>query len=261
MNSNSSTSHVRLNELGITGVNDIDIDEYKSVNFNGPANVVNGKITIPAEKLNRISNVNARKVLFQEILTRDNIEVAEFDLDSVPFTATQLSSFSNKTNPKIIVTRPSETIINFSDYVVSNAKEVVIYSPLVNNNDKQVLQLAGTSDIYTITRLNETQFSLFRRNVDLGVYTSDDVFDTGFGYILTFGSVGTQFNDDPVVPCFLENTRILTINWYKQVQDLKAGLDKMINYEGKTKEILEIGQFKKIYDGLISLVWFQEVLF
>ena len=250
MNSNSSTSLVRLNELGITGVNDNDIIEYKSVNFNDDANRVNGKITIPAEKLNRISNVNARKVLFQEMLTRDNIEIDEFDLDSVPFTATQLSSFSNKTNPKIIVTRPSETTINFSDYVVSNAREVVIYSPLVNNNDKQVLQLAGTSDIYTITRLNETQFSLFRRNVDLGVYTSDDVFDTGFGYILTFGSVGAQFNDDPVVPCFLENTRILTTNGYKQVQDLKAGVDKIIDYEGKTKEILEIGQFKKIYDGI-----------
>lgn len=249
MNSNSSTSHVRLKELGINDVNDLDIDEYKSVNLNDASNLINGKITIPANKNSRIPNVRARKVLFQELLTRDSIDVAEFDLSSVPFTTTQLAGFANKVDPKIVVARPSSTQIDFTDYVTSNAKEVVIYCPLVNNGDKQVIQLAGTSDIYTITRLDETQFSLYRRDVDLGTRTADDVFDTGFGYVITFGSTETHFTDDPVIPCFLENTRILTTQGYKNIQDLKAGKDILVDFEGNPKEILEVKSFKKIYDG------------
>ena len=51
------------------------------------------------------------------------------------------------------------------------------------------------------------------------------------------------------VPCFLENTKILTSSGYKPIQELIAGYDKLVDDKGKEVALLEVQLFNKPYNG------------
>lgn len=51
------------------------------------------------------------------------------------------------------------------------------------------------------------------------------------------------------IPCFLENTKILTTNGYKKVQELIPGKDKLIDHKNNTIECIEVAKYVKLNNG------------
>ena len=51
------------------------------------------------------------------------------------------------------------------------------------------------------------------------------------------------------IPCFLENTNILTTKGYKKVQELIPGKDKLVDHKNNVMECLEIAKYVKLNDG------------
>ena len=159
---------------------------------------------------------------------------------------------SNYVNSVSLAVYHDKITTDSSDYTYVTFRETGTTASYVNHDDvyRYVLsatEISGLSS-YEVVEVSETVYENETTISGEGV-SGEGV--SGEGVSGEDTNVPFDWSADGVftLPCFLEGTQILTVNGYKNVEDLVAGVDILVDDRGKHIECKEVGKYYKKYDG------------
>jgi hypothetical protein len=246
-------------DLGIDftslGIDETEFSDELSAVFTTDINE-GDTLSIPTNVSGMTNSSIFNMVIDQMLLRNSGVTKVKIAKDDIPFSDVASEILGTREDIQVA---PSNTSVNFTDYVPTSEKEsAAFYCPISNIDD--YIEIVIEDVTYTITKTDTSTFS-FQRGTANAVTANDDDSFTIDGYTFVFGSVSVTNNntdEDPnadtteetvelFIPCFREGTKVLTNEGYVAVEDLKD--QKLIDDHGRELELLRTKRFTKPYDG------------
>ena len=226
------------------------------------------KITIPSE----VTIVN-RKVftrLVDQIFASTSDSVSSLTIDKSSMAVSEAAETELAEIEEVVMVKSNQTEpIDLSTFTEDTTVPSAAYIPLANAGDFAIVEISGVQ--YTTVANGDDTFTLSDDITGgLGTYTTNDIYVISDRYKIVFGSEtivdggeedsssggddssgndsgGTTNNTG--VPCFLEGTKILTTNGYKNIELLNPKKDKLLDKDNKPLNFLDIQKYSQDNDG------------
>ena len=228
------------------------------------------KIELPISV--EIKNPKVFKALVEQIFSiAEDVTTLKIDKTSMALSEEATTQFAEVEEIVMVKTNQLDPV-DLSTFTNTNSGTTAAYIPLTNINDFTILNIEGNN--YTSLLSAEDTYTLSKDDVEVtgSPYTTNDVYVISDTFKLVFGSVGaigteeddtsdndtsdndTSDNDtsdnattsdssSSIIPCFLENTNILTTKGYKKIQDINPKKDILVDHMGNKMKCLEIKSY------------------
>jgi hypothetical protein len=225
----------------------------------------------PLFVINKSVNVKIFKTLVDQIFRTDenkNKKAFRVRKTDIPLPTRVQEKLDESQRNSVVIAKSNQTIA-LND-VASNFEDEAIYVPLVNDGDFIQTRLLGNDGTLNISKLNETSYRIIYPDTSITIYDINTTPVVTYGnYTLFFGSLSLTYDppeepDEPpasggggggggvgdFIPCFLENTKILTTKGYKLIQDITPGVDVLLDDKQNRLQCLDVKSFTKQYDNV-----------